>query len=167
MRAGWFQVRSIIGLPAEQFHQFSAAWHRSGHYIMAAAAHGAVCVYHLGSAKRVATVAAHTKNVRGLSYDGEHNLLLTCRWVRGCGAGLSVAGSGGWGIPRQGGACCRVGMGGGHRCICVPSQLRLCLPPCRSFDRSVKVFEAADAAGQEAGTAADGPPGTAPLLPSL
>lgn len=33
--AGWTQVRSIIGLPTEHFHQFAAAWHRSGHYIMA------------------------------------------------------------------------------------------------------------------------------------
>lgn len=141
---GWAQVRSIIGLPVEQFHQFCAAWHRSGHYVFAgghpacmvciqlpapdagaaarrccpvcmllhcyvaaaahgggclstraaarvlllmplastipaAAAHGSVCLFHLGSCKKVATLAAHSKNVRSLAYDAANNLLLTCR----------------------------------------------------------------------------------------
>jgi len=35
LHAGWAQVRSIIGLPVEQFHHFCAAWHRSGHYVFA------------------------------------------------------------------------------------------------------------------------------------
>ncbi|KAL4457940.1 hypothetical protein ABPG75_012805 [Micractinium tetrahymenae] len=81
-RLGWTQVRSIIGLPTEQFHQFAAAWHSSGHYIMAAAAHGGLCIFHLGSAKRVATVAAHAKNLRALAYDARNNLLLTCSFDR-------------------------------------------------------------------------------------
>ncbi|PRW32536.1 WD40 repeat isoform B [Chlorella sorokiniana] len=80
--AGWAQVRSIIGLPVEQFHQFCAAWHRSGHYVFAAAAHGGVCVFHLGSCSKVATLVAHSKNVRSLAYDGTNNLLLTCSFDR-------------------------------------------------------------------------------------
>lgn len=47
----------------------------------AAAAHGAVCLFHLGSCKKVATLAAHSKNVRSLAYDATNNLLLTCRRV--------------------------------------------------------------------------------------
>lgn len=31
----WVQVRSLIGLPIEQFHQFAAAWSSSGHYVIA------------------------------------------------------------------------------------------------------------------------------------
>ncbi len=49
--AGWAQVRNFYGLPTEQYHQFAAAWHAGGRYIMAAAAHGWVYVFHVGSAK--------------------------------------------------------------------------------------------------------------------
>ncbi len=45
----------------------------------AAAAHGGVCIFHLGSCKKVASLAAHSKNVRSLAYDATNNLLLTCR----------------------------------------------------------------------------------------
>lgn len=49
----------------------------------AAAARGALCVFHVGSARKVATLsAAHAKNVRGLAYDAPHNLLLTCSFDR-------------------------------------------------------------------------------------
>lgn len=44
----------------------------------AAAAHGGLCIFHVGSARRVATLVAHSKNLRGLAYDAHHNLLLTC-----------------------------------------------------------------------------------------
>lgn len=48
----------------------------------AAAAHGALCVFHLGTARRVATIPAHAKNVRALCYDGAANALLTCSFDR-------------------------------------------------------------------------------------
>lgn len=44
----------------------------------AAAAHGGLCIFHLGSARRVAMVAAHAKNLRALAYDATNNLLLSC-----------------------------------------------------------------------------------------
>jgi hypothetical protein len=79
---GWTQVRNFYGLPAEQFHQFAAAWHASGHYILAAAAHGWVYVFAVGSAKVVGKFKAHEKNVRGLAYDAAANALLTCSFDR-------------------------------------------------------------------------------------
>lgn len=51
-------------------------------HIRAGAAHGGLCIFHVGSAKRVATLAAHSKNVRGLVYDACNNLLLTCSFDR-------------------------------------------------------------------------------------
>lgn len=76
-------MRNFYGLPTEQFHQFCAAWHAGGHYVLAAAARGGVYVYEVGSARVVATLAAHpSKNVRGLAYDGVNNLLLTCSFDR-------------------------------------------------------------------------------------
>ena len=48
----------------------------------AAAAHGGVCTFHLGTSRLVATLTAHSKNVRGLCYDAQHNLLLTCSFDR-------------------------------------------------------------------------------------
>ncbi|KAL4426975.1 hypothetical protein ABPG77_009536 [Micractinium sp. CCAP 211/92] len=110
-RAGWTQLRSIIGLPTEQFHQFSAAWHRSGHYIMAAAAHGRLCIFHRGSAKRVATVAAHAKNLRALAYDGTNNLLLTCSFDRTVKV-WEAAGAGGRAAECQGTLSSQTGGGG-------------------------------------------------------
>ena len=47
----WQQKRNFFGLPVEKFHQPLALWHPSGHYIIAAAAHGYVYVFHVGSAK--------------------------------------------------------------------------------------------------------------------
>ena len=49
--ADWQQKRNFFGLPVEKFHQPLALWHPSGHYIIAAAAHGFVYVFHVGSAK--------------------------------------------------------------------------------------------------------------------
>lgn len=57
--AGWEQLRTIIGLTVEPFHQAAAAWHRSGFYIMAAAAAGQVFVFHVGSGK-VRMCSTHT-----------------------------------------------------------------------------------------------------------
>ncbi len=50
-RAGWEQLRNICGLTVEPFHQAAALWHRSGFYLMAAAAAGQVFVFHVGSGK--------------------------------------------------------------------------------------------------------------------
>ncbi|KAK9824547.1 hypothetical protein WJX72_011229 [[Myrmecia] bisecta] len=75
---GWELVRNFYGLPIEQFHQPCATWHRSGFYVMAAAAAGHVYVMHVGSAKVVANYKAHAKNVRSLHYDGDQNVLVTC-----------------------------------------------------------------------------------------
>jgi hypothetical protein len=35
MPAGWTQLRSIVGLPMEQFHHFCAAFDQTGSYVMA------------------------------------------------------------------------------------------------------------------------------------
>ena len=51
INADWQQRRNIFGLPVEKFHQPVALWHPSGHYIIAAAAHGYVYVFHVGTAK--------------------------------------------------------------------------------------------------------------------
>ena len=48
----------------------------------AAAAHGGLAIFHVGSAKRVALLPAHARNVRGLAVDGAANLLLTCSFDR-------------------------------------------------------------------------------------
>ena len=49
----------------------------------AAASHGRVCIFQLGSARLVATVAAHAaSNVRGLCLDAPNNLLFTCSFDR-------------------------------------------------------------------------------------
>lgn len=47
----WQQKRNFFGLPVEKFHQPLALWHPTGHYIIAAAAHGFVYVFHVGSGK--------------------------------------------------------------------------------------------------------------------
>ncbi|KAK9832909.1 hypothetical protein WJX74_001562 [Apatococcus lobatus] len=75
---GWRQVRNFYGLAVEKFHQPSAAWHSSGHYILAAAAAGWVYIFHVGSAKLVHKFKAHESNTRGLSYDPQLNTLATC-----------------------------------------------------------------------------------------
>ena len=62
-RAGWRQVRNFYGLAVEKFHQPSAAWHSSGHYIMAAAAAGWVFIFHVGSAKVNVQVPASVQNL--------------------------------------------------------------------------------------------------------
>lgn len=80
--AGWEQMRNFYGLPTEQFHQFVAAWHASGLYIMAAAAAGWVCIFNVGSAKVEDKVKAHDKNCRNLCYDAANNTLLTCSFDR-------------------------------------------------------------------------------------
>lgn len=72
-RCGWGWGGSTAGGP-QALHCRLSPW-------PAAAAHGGVCIFHLGSCKRVATLAAHAKNVRSLAYDATHNLLLTCRRV--------------------------------------------------------------------------------------
>ena len=51
INADWQQRRNFFGLPVEKFHQPVALWHPSGHYIIAAAAHGYVYVFHVGTAK--------------------------------------------------------------------------------------------------------------------
>lgn len=125
-------MRTLIGLPVDQFHQYAATWHRSGHYAMAgaaggpklasadhlcihrmpcrmpvpaswnaladtaalrpcrpapqchhaAASHGALCIFHIGSARRVALLRAHSKTLRALCYDPQANLLLTASFDR-------------------------------------------------------------------------------------
>ena len=47
----WQQKRNFFGLPVEKFHQPVALWHPTGHYIIAAAAHGHIYVFHVGTAK--------------------------------------------------------------------------------------------------------------------
>ncbi|KAI3436853.1 hypothetical protein D9Q98_006263 [Chlorella vulgaris] len=84
-RQGWSLLRSIFGLPTEQFHQYCATFDRTSSYVMAAAAHGALAIFHVGSATRVALLPAHNKNVRGLCYDGHANLLLTVSFDRTLG----------------------------------------------------------------------------------
>lgn len=49
--ADWDQMRNFFGLAVEQFHQPAVVWHPSGFYFFAAAAHGQVYVFHVGSAK--------------------------------------------------------------------------------------------------------------------
>lgn len=44
----------------------------------AGAAHAGVCVYHVGTAKVVATLRGHAINVRSLHYDAASNKLVTC-----------------------------------------------------------------------------------------
>lgn len=44
----------------------------------AGAAHAAVYVYHVGTAKVVATLRGHTVNVRSIHYDPASNRLATC-----------------------------------------------------------------------------------------
>eukprot|EP00884_Botryococcus_braunii_P021127 jgi/Botrbrau1/7699/Bobra.0159s0136.1 len=78
----WSQARSFYGLPIENFHQPATAWHRSGFYIFVGAAGGQLFVYHVGSSRVVATLRIHDKNVRGLHYDSERNLLVTCSFDR-------------------------------------------------------------------------------------
>lgn len=75
-------MRNFFGLPTEQFHQFAAAFDARTSYVMAAAAHGGVEVFEVATAKVVASFRAHEKNVRGLAYDPENNLLLTCSFDR-------------------------------------------------------------------------------------
>ena len=49
--ADFTQVRNFFGLQIEdKFHQPCAVWHRSGHYIIAAAA-GQAFVFHVGTTK--------------------------------------------------------------------------------------------------------------------
>jgi hypothetical protein len=79
---GWEQARNFYGLPVEKFHQPATAWHRSGMYIFAGALGGHLYIYHVGSAKVVATVKVHDKNVRGLDYDPIRNVLVTCSFDR-------------------------------------------------------------------------------------
>ncbi len=45
---------------------------------VAGAAHAAVYVYHVGTAKVVATLRGHSVNVRALHYDAVSNKLVTC-----------------------------------------------------------------------------------------
>jgi hypothetical protein len=49
--ADWQQPRNFFGLQVENFHQPVTTWHPSGFYFFAAAAHGQVYVFHVGSAK--------------------------------------------------------------------------------------------------------------------
>ena len=63
--AGWRQIRNFYGLAVEKFHQPSAAWHSSGHYIMAAAAAGWVYIFHVGSAKVGFLPNCHCSKMRG------------------------------------------------------------------------------------------------------
>lgn len=46
--------------------------------LVAGAAHAAVFVYHLGTAKVVARLKGHTVNVRAINYDALTNRLATC-----------------------------------------------------------------------------------------
>ncbi|GAB4820603.1 hypothetical protein N2152v2_007649 [Parachlorella kessleri] len=74
--------RILVLEAQEQFHQFAAVWDSSGHYVLAAAAHGWVYVFDVATARVVANFKAHDKNVRGLAYDAANNLLLTCSFDR-------------------------------------------------------------------------------------
>jgi WD40 repeat protein len=47
-------------------------------FAAAGAAHAAVYVYHVGTAKVVATLRGHAVNVRSLHYDAASNKLVTC-----------------------------------------------------------------------------------------
>lgn len=78
---------------------------------LAAAAHGGLCIFHLGSAKRVATVAAHAKNLRALAYDGTNNLLLTCSFDRTVKV-WEAAGAGGRAAECRGTLSSQTGGGG-------------------------------------------------------
>jgi WD40 repeat protein len=80
--AGWGICRTLHGLPVEQFHQPCAAWHRDSNYIFAAGSAGQLLVFHVGSAKVVATIKVHDKSVRDLAYDARSNLLATCSFDR-------------------------------------------------------------------------------------
>lgn len=51
--ADWSVARRLFGLPTDQFHNASGAWHRDCHYVYAAAAGACVCVYHVGRWGRV------------------------------------------------------------------------------------------------------------------
>ncbi|BDA40712.1 hypothetical protein COCOBI_01-3650 [Coccomyxa sp. Obi] len=75
--AGWHQIRNFFGLQIESFHQPVTAWHPSGYYFFAAAAHGQVYVFHVGSSKVIATFKPHEKNVRCLDYDEQQKCLMT------------------------------------------------------------------------------------------
>ena len=60
-----------------------ATWVGGSAYVAAAAAHGQVYVYSTASAKVVQKVRAHEgKNVRGLWWDEDNGLLLTCSFDR-------------------------------------------------------------------------------------
>ncbi|CAK0734557.1 hypothetical protein CVIRNUC_000448 [Coccomyxa viridis] len=80
----WQQRRNFFGLPVEKFHQPVALWHPSGHYIIAAAAHGYVYVFHVGTAKVVQSFKAHEKNVRSLDYDASNGILVTGSFDKKC-----------------------------------------------------------------------------------
>ena len=64
--ADFTQARNFFGLQIEdKFHQPCAVWHRSGHYIIAAAA-GQAFVFHVGTTK-VGQVLNHTAACLDLS----------------------------------------------------------------------------------------------------
>jgi len=80
-RAGWEQLRNICGLTVEPFHQAAALWHRSGFYLMAAAAAGQVFVFHVGSGK--ARFAAHVSEaalLMSLLCTTVEGVLSWCTW---------------------------------------------------------------------------------------
>jgi WD40 repeat protein len=93
---GWGHCRALHGLPAEQFHTPCAAWHRDSSYVFAAGSGGQLLVFHVGSAKLVASLKAHGKALRDMDYDAAANVLATCSfdrsvkvfgWGGGAGAG--------------------------------------------------------------------------------
>lgn len=73
----WQHVRTIYGLPVQQFHKATVAWHGSSRYVYAAAAGAAIVMFHVATGKVVRQLAGHSVNVRDMQYDRERNLLVT------------------------------------------------------------------------------------------
>ncbi|GFR50819.1 hypothetical protein Agub_g13077, partial [Astrephomene gubernaculifera] len=74
----WSLQRVLFGLPAEQFPQPTAAWHRDSNYIYASGGGPQLCVFHLGSGRLLASWRHHKVNLRDLHYDPQRNLLASC-----------------------------------------------------------------------------------------
>jgi WD40 repeat protein len=80
---GGLRQARLLFLPIEKFHHHRLAWHRSGCWLLAAAAHGAVVAFEVASGRAAARVAAHqAKGVRDLHYHIESNTLVTCAFDR-------------------------------------------------------------------------------------
>uniref|UniRef100_A0A061RI05 Uncharacterized protein n=1 Tax=Tetraselmis sp. GSL018 TaxID=582737 RepID=A0A061RI05_9CHLO len=78
--ASWKQVRNFYGVPHEDFGNPCAALSPSGHYVIAGAAGGSIWVFHVGTAKIVHKIRAHSINVRHLEVDAPSRTLATCSY---------------------------------------------------------------------------------------